>query len=116
MQGHSEPLEGGDGGEPGVLFKVLVQVGQIEELVEAAVLIGDDIKQEAAVLLVGVDVVEDHHGVRVELDGQGLPSPLVNDVDVSLKEYTHPRVSSPSASPMLWHQVLDKTGPATVSS
>lgn len=35
-RGQHRPLEGGHGGEPGVLLEVLVQVGQVEELVEAA--------------------------------------------------------------------------------
>lgn len=85
VEGQHEPLEGGHGGEPGVLLEVLVQVGQVEELVEAAVLIGDDVEQEAAVLFVGVDVVKHHHGVRVILGQHGLPRPSVDDVDVSLK-------------------------------
>ena len=85
VEGQHEPLEGGHGGEPGVLLEVLVQVGQVEELVEAAVLIGDNVEQEAAVLLVGVDVVKHHHGVRVILGRHGLPRPSVDDVDVSLK-------------------------------
>lgn len=96
-EGHGEPPEGGDGGEPAVLLKVLVQVGQVEELVKAAVLVGDDVKQKAAIFLVGVDVMKDHHWVRVKLGGQRLPGPLVNDMNVSLKAEAHPGVSSPCA-------------------
>lgn len=98
-EGHGEPLKGGDGGELEVLFKVLVQVVQVETLVEAAVLVGDDIKQKAAVLLVGIDVMKNHHRVRVKLGGYGLPSPLVNYVNVSLKEDAHPVVSLPFCWP-----------------
>lgn len=85
VEGQHEPLEGGHRGEPGVLLEVLVQVGQVEELVEAAILIGDDVEQEAAVLFVGVDMVKHHHGVRVILGQHGLPRPSVDDVNVSLK-------------------------------
>lgn len=85
VEGQHKPLEGGHGGEPGVLLEVLIQVGQVEELVEAAVLIGDDVEQEAAVLFIGVDVVKHHHGVRMILGQHGLPRPSVDDVDVSLK-------------------------------
>lgn len=86
-------------------------MGQVETLVEAAVLIGNDIKQEAAILFVGVDVMEDHHRVRVKPGGHGLPSPSVDDVNVSLKEDAHPVVICPSAGPALWPQVRDKTHP-----
>lgn len=92
MEGYSKPLEGGHWRHPGVLLEVLVQVGQVEELIEAAVLIGDDVKHNTAILLIGVDMVEDHHGVCVELGWHRLPGPLVDDMNVSLKE--DPVVSS----------------------
>lgn len=116
VQGHSEPPEDRYGGEPGVLLEVLVQVGQVEELVQIAVLVGDDIKQEAAVLFVGIDVMEDHHGVRVKLGWHGLPGPLVNDVNVGLEEDAQPAVSSPSAGLALWHWGQDKAAPPCPSS
>lgn len=113
-EGHSEPLEGGNGDGLRVLFKILVQVGQVEILVEAAVLVGDNVKQEAAVLFVGIDMMKDHHGVRVKLGGQGLPGPLVDYVNVSLKKEVHSGVSSPSAGPARWHWEWDKTQPCHV--
>lgn len=38
-----------------------------------------------AVILVGVDVVENHQGIGVELGGYSLPSLLVDQVDQRLK-------------------------------
>lgn len=38
-----------------------------------------------AVVLVGVDVVENHQGIGVELGGYSLPSLLVDQVDQRLK-------------------------------
>lgn len=107
-EGHSEPSEGRDGGELEVLLNVLVQVGQVETLVEAAVLIGNDIKQKAAVLFIGIDMMKDHHWICVKLGGHRLPSPSVDNMNVSLKEDAHLGVSSPSTGSVQWHRVWDK--------
>lgn len=63
----------------------LSQVRKVEHFIQIAVFVGDHVKHYMAVVLVGVDMVENHQGIGVELGGHSLPSLLVDQVDQRLK-------------------------------
>lgn len=63
---------------------VLSHVPDVEHIVQAAVLIGDHVEHHVSVLLIGVNVVENHQGVPVVTSGYCLSRLPVDDVEQRL--------------------------------
>lgn len=75
----------------------LSQVADVEHVVQVSVPIGDQVKHHVVVLLVRVDVMEDHQGVAVETGRNHLPCLSVDEVKQGLKERRGMRVTTDSS-------------------
>lgn len=65
---------------------VLSDVSDVEQLVEAAVLVGDQVAYQVAGVLVCVDVVEQYQCIPIETGGDGLSCRSVDDVKEGLEQ------------------------------
>lgn len=65
---------------------VLCHVVEVEHVIQVAVLVGDQVKHHVAVLLVGVDVMENHQSVTIVTGGHSLSCLSVDDVKQSLEK------------------------------
>lgn len=64
---------------------LLPHVLDVEHVVQVAVLVGDEVEHQVAVVLIRVDVVKNHQGVAVETSGHRLSCFSVDDVEQSLQ-------------------------------
>lgn len=63
---------------------ILIHVVYVEKVVETAVFICDQVKHYMAILLIGIDVMENHKRIRIKLSVHCHPSLPVNYMEQSL--------------------------------
>lgn len=66
----------------GVFFQVL----EIEHVVQVAVFVADQVKHHMAVVLVGIDVVENHQGISIKVGRDDLSCLFIDDMKQSLEK------------------------------
>lgn len=88
IEWQDEPLADGRGKGVFVGFDeaadLLPEVLDVEHVIEAAVAVADHVKHQVAILLEGVNVVEDYQGVTVEAGRQCLACCPVDNVEQGL--------------------------------
>lgn len=79
-EGRGELLVGVD-----EVVRLVCHVVKVEHVVQVAVLVGDDVEHHVAVLLVGIDVMEDHQSISVVLKGCCFPRLYIDDMKERLQ-------------------------------